>query len=547
MSGQAEATRLAELIRDRAATRAALDVLTFVHIDAAGAYHDEVRTYEQLWANGNRLARGLLDSGLCRGERFALMMQNHPEFVEAMIAASIIGAVFVAIDPAADGDALAYQLDLARCRGVIVADYSLPNLAGIRAGLRDLQWVRVLRSGASIAPAPQTRLAELADWYAAPASAVPLADVDASETMQLLYTSGTTGRPKAIQAPHFRFMASGAAAPMFGFQEGDRPYTGLSLTHANAQLVTLGAVLYMGLRGVISRQFTRSRLWDITRRYGCTVFNLLGGMTIGLFSMPPTRHDADNPVRLVLSAGMPAAIWDEFRSRFGVEILEFYGAAEGGLTINPPGVGPPGSVGKPPVGLEVAIFDAHGNPCPVGKPGEICFRRTGGLPPTLRYLDNEAATAEKTAGGWLHMGDVGYLDAEGWLYFLYRMGGEIRRNGEFLDRGVIEAALASCPGVLDVYVYGVRAASGVPGEKDVVAAIVPEDPQAFDPEAIHEYCRQHLATKYLPSYLQRLDALPKTASEKPLERLLLEAFQSRPNDVFDIDRVRARRPEILRS
>ena len=109
----------------------------------------------------------------------------------------------------------------------------------------------------------------------------------------------------------------------------------------------LGAALACKLPCVLSRRFTKSRLWDITRRYGATSFTLLGGMTTAVYTERARADDADNPVRMVVSAGMPAAIWEAFERRFGVRILEFYGAAEGGLSFNYPGSGPVGSIGKP--------------------------------------------------------------------------------------------------------------------------------------------------------------------------------------------------------
>ena len=145
-------------------------------------------------------------------------------------------------------------------------------------------------------------------------------------------------------APHARFGSIAALGPVIGLTPEDRPYTGLSLTHANAQLITLGNVLSMGLRGVISLKFTKSRLWDICRHYGCTMFNLLGGMTAAVYADPRLDNDTDNPVRLVISAGMPAAIWEDFERRFDLQLFEVYGAAEGGLFWND-GSGPAGSFG----------------------------------------------------------------------------------------------------------------------------------------------------------------------------------------------------------
>ncbi len=523
---------LAELVRQKAQSNPDLDVLTFVDIGPAGEFREEVRTYRALWEAGCRLACTLLDRGLRRGERFALMMHNHPEFVEAMIAAALTGTVFVPIDPRTRGAQLAYMLAFAEVRGAIVSDAALPQLLGVRDQLPHLAWALVLDTGAGTTDWP-AGISPLIEACRTASSECPASATDPEATMQLLYTSGTTGEPKAIATRHARFAnAGGAAAELFGLRSDDRPFTGLSLTHANAQMVTLAGALHMGLRAVIARKFTKSRLWDITRRYGCTVFNLLGGMTVALYSEPRKPDDADNPVRLVISAGMPAAIWSDFEQRFGVGILEFYGAAEGGLTINAPGAGPIGSVGKPPRGLEVAVLDESGHPCRAGVIGEICFRTTAGQPPALTYEKNPGASASKTAGGWLHMGDIGHLDEQGWLFFHHRSGGAIRRNGEFIDPRGVESAIAVAAQVRDVFVYAVAARSGAPGEQDLVAAIVPHEAARFDASAMFRHCQHTLPANLVPTYLQIVAEIPKTISEKPQERILLQTFASDAPNVF---------------
>jgi NAD(P)-dependent dehydrogenase (short-subunit alcohol dehydrogenase family) len=270
----------------------------------------------------------------------------------------------------------------------------------------------------------------------------------------------------------------------------------------------------------------------VTRRYGCTMFNLLGGMTVALYSEPERPNDSENPVRIVLSAGMPANLWERFARRFGVEIFEFYGTAEGGLTFNRPGTGPIGSVGKPPPVMEVAILDSNSNPVAPGVPGEICFRSTGVPSPQIQYYRNAEASEKKMAGGWLHTGDVGHLDEDGWLFFHHRMGDEIRRNGDFINPGFIEKALAEHPQITDVTVYGIPAASGAPGESDVVAAIVPADPNTLDVASVFAHCRRKLEPSMIPAYLQIVDEIPKTASEKPLHRLLQNSFSAASDNVF---------------
>ena len=528
---------LAHVIRARAQAQGDFDVLTFVDIARDGSFIDETRTYAQLWRRGCALARALTKKGVKAGDRFALIMQNHPEFVDAMVAASILGAAFVPVDPRTKGNKLAYMLDFAECSGAIVADYAWANLAEVLPRLGRLKWIAVLGAPGASADARVFVLKEAVDKSSSDGMEIASNDPDA--TMQLLYTSGTTGDPKAIVATHRRFAEAGMLGLMLGLKNDDRLYTGLSLTHANAQLITLGMAIQMGIRAVISRKFTKSRLWDITRRYSCTIFNLLGGMTVELYSQPPQKNDADNPVRMVLSAGMPAALWENFAKRFGGQIFEFYGAAEGGLTLNPPGVGPIGSVGKPPPNLELAILDDDGRPLPTGEPGEICFRPAAGGTASVRYLKNDDASKKKTAQGWLHSGDIGHVDAAGWLYFHHRKGDEIRRNGEFISPGFVEKAIAEHSQVADVCVYGIPAQSGAPGEKDVVAAIVPVDRAKFDPASVYAHCRRVLEANAVPSLLQVVSEIPKTASEKPQERILRERLAAGGPDIYAAERAAA--------
>lgn len=524
---------LANLIAARAESHGSEELLTFVSVLPDGSLGEERRDYAQLWRNGQAMAGALQSAGMSRGDNFALVMQNHPEFVDAMVASSICGTVFIPIDPRTRGDKLAYMLDFADCRGAIVADYALPSVLSVLDRVSSLQWIWVLATGAAEqlpeAPLP---LKWLADVAREPATPLPVAVQDPMEPMQMLFTSGTTGDPKAIVAGYARFDAVSSIGPLVGLQEGDRLYTGLSLTHANAQLITLGNALKMGLPCVISLKFTKSRLWDICRRYGCTFFNLLGGMTTAIYSEPPRPDDADNPVRRVLSAGMPASIWNDFARRFDVEIFEFYGAAEGGMTFNPPGEGPVGSIGKPPPTLEGRIVDEQDNEVGAGEQGEIVFRNADGSCPLVSYFKNPEASKKKTRDGWLRMGDIGHRDADGWYYFDFRSGGGIRHNGDFVNPGFVEKVLAEYPQVDDVFVYGVEAASGVPGEKDVVAAVVPLEGSDLDVADLYRHCREHLESNFVPGYVQVMEEIPKTASEKPQERFCLEHFNGQPQAVF---------------
>ena len=524
---------LAHLVADRMQSMPDLDVLTFVNIESDGTFVEEIRTYTDLWINGQRVASALDGERMQPGDAFAVIMQNHPEFVDTMVGSSIAGTVFVPIDPRTRGKKLSYMLDHAECRGAVIGDYALANLQQIVRACPRLEWVWVLHTSKAAHPSNlPLRSRSFADVTAAEVAAQDVRVTDPETPMQMLYTSGTTGDPKAILSPYARFGFVGSLGEALGMRSDDRPYTGLSLTHANAQLITLGTTLHMGVRGVFSRRFTKSRLWDITRHYGCTLFNLLGGMTTAIYSEPVRPDDADNPVRYVLSAAMPAAIWEDFARRFAVDVYEFYGAAEGGLTLNPPGTGPVGSIGKPPPSMLGRVVDENDVDCAPGAPGEIVFRNADGTCPVIVYFKNPGASSQKTAAGWLRMGDVGYRDDDGWFFFMYRKGGGIRHNGDFINPAFVEKELAEHPHVDDVFVYGVRSANGVPGEKDVVAAIVPIDRGSFDAPDVFRLCRESLESNFVPTYLQLLDEIPKTASEKPQERFLLEAFDAAAENVI---------------
>jgi crotonobetaine/carnitine-CoA ligase len=517
---------MANLIRNWCDKQPDLNILTFVEIDADGEFQDETRSYQQLWDNGQRLAAWLQEQGMQKGDAFALVMQNHAEFVDFMVASSILGTVFVPIDARTRGDKLKYMLDFAECKGAVVGDNALAEVESVWQSAQG-KWIATLGNDQGDYPGISPVLAG-----PLPDPELEVVSTDPDAAMQLLYTSGTTGDPKAIMSTHGRYGVSATLPSVFGLNENDVLYTGLSLTHANAQVVTLGMILHAGMRGVISLKFTKSRLWDITRQYGCTFFNLLGGMTTAIYAEPPRDDDADNPVRMILSAGMPTAIWEDFAQRFGVKLFEFYGAAEGGLSFNPTGTGPVGSCGKAPPSLQLAILDEDGNPVAPGVPGEICFREADGSCPSLTYFKNPEATVKKVANGWLHMGDIGHMDEDGWLFFHYRMGGGIRKNGDFINPAFVEKALSEIDAITDVYVYGLEVSEGLaPGEREIIGAVVPADRDSFDVAAVFQACRDKLDSNSVPDFIQVLDEIPKTASQKPQERFLAEAFENRPQDI----------------
>ncbi|MFW6113921.1 MAG: AMP-binding protein, partial [Actinomycetota bacterium] len=326
-----------------------------------GLYPDEKLTYRQLVANTFKVARGLRESGIGRGDAVATVMRNHPEVVYTMAAATMLGFVAVPIDPRSKGEKLGYMLENSGAKAVITTADLLPEVEPVAGSLSGVEKVWL-----NLKPDADE---SLADRYATINEFLEEPDFfeledrvdDPTLPLEIIYTSGVTGNPKGVVVKSTRtLMYTGLAKMVWGYTEESRPYTGLSLTHGNAQAVTLMSSIGLGIPAVISQRFTKSRIWDICRHYGCTTFSLLGGMMSGIYNEPPRPDDADNPVEVVISAGTPVAIWEAFEKRFDVKILEWYGAVEGGFAYKPIDQGPIGSFGKPIEGvMEAMIVDEN--------------------------------------------------------------------------------------------------------------------------------------------------------------------------------------------
>lgn len=253
---------------------------------------------------------------------------------------------------------------------------------------------------------------------------------------------------------------------------------------------------------------------------------------MGLYSEPRRPDDADNPVRVVMSAGTPRSIWEDFEKRFNVKIHEWYGAVEGGFAHNPPGVGPVGSFGKPIEGImEMKVVREDDTECAPGEVGELIVVSKQGRA-EVEYLGKKKASEEKTRGGVLRTGDMCHRDENGWFYFDFRQGGGLRRHGDFILPEYVEKALADLPEVTDVCVYGIPAETGAPGESDLVAAVVLADKTKPDIQKIRMELEKVLEKNSIPQYLQVVDEIPKSASEKNLDRILKDEFHKDALNVY---------------
>ncbi len=496
-------------------------------------FADEVLTYADLVTKGNKLTQALSQSGIGRGDSFAIAMRNHPEMPIAIYAASALGAILVPIDPRSKGEKLRFQLSNSDAKGVLC---TVDLLDPIETALAQLPSVKVFGvahkeglegEGASKYPS----LNEILDGPEAPG--VALNGHSGEAPLMMIHTSGTTGNPKGVVLRQQRTLGGAMMAQaIWQYTSEDRLYTGLSLTHGNAIAVTLIPALQLAIPAVISQRFTKSRIWDICRKHGCTTFSLLGGMMMGIYSEPPKPNDGDNPVRKVISAGTPTPIWESFEKRYNVRIHEWYAAVEGGFAHNPPDTGPVGSFGKPiEASLEIRVVREDDTECEPGEIGELISRPVVGES-KVEYHKNPEASEAKTRGGWLRSGDMVHKDPEGWLYFDFRKGGGLRRQGDFIMPEHVEGVVSEHPQISDVCVYGVPAATQAPGESDLVAAVVLAPGETLDVQGVFDVCKAGLERNSVPSFLQIVDEIPKTNSEKNLTRVLKAEFEPDSPSVY---------------
>jgi fatty-acyl-CoA synthase len=501
-------------------------------------FEDETVTYGAYNAAVNRLVAVLARAGVRRGTSVAVLCLNSPLFLEALGAVAKLGAVAALVNTHVTGAGLVHVL---RASGAAIGLCDAHAVAALDAvaGRHPVHFVADAPPGASV-PAGVERLGEVLG--AAEAAEPDIPDVRGGDVFAYIYTSGTTGYPKPAIVRHLRFTMGGISlAQVLGIEAGETVYAPLPLYHGESLFVGFAPAFRVGGAFASRRRFSAGAFLDDVRRHEAVAFVYVGELCRYLLRQPPTPRDRDHRLRVAAGAGLRPDVWTAFQERFGIaRIVEMYGATEGNVALQNTD-GRVGSVGKPHPLLEdtvrLARFDlrrgelvrgADGRciPCAADEPGELLGRvgAGGGAMEYDGYTDREATerklVREVFAPGdaWFRTGDLLRRDAEGYYYFVDRIGDTFRWKGENVATQEVADVLNGAPGVTEANVYGVA----VPEEdgRAGMAAVVLADCAVFDGGAFWAHAERHLPAYARPAFVRIVPEMDVTGTLKQRKHAL---------------------------
>jgi fatty-acyl-CoA synthase len=510
------ADTLQQLLRERSGQ----DTVAVKHGDRTWTWREHI-------AEAETQAAALIGIGdPARPLHVGVLLANGPDMLTAMAAAALGGYVLCCINNTRRGEALARDVALVDCQILITDATHRHLLDGIA-----LPGVRVL----------DTSSAEWAALTAQHADLTPHREVGPDDTFVMIFTSGTSGDPKAVQVQHMMPIFAGSAlAERYSVTTSDVCYVSMPLFHSNSIYAGWGVAMVTGAT-IVPAVFSTSRFLDDIRRYGVTFMNYVGKPLAYILSTPEKPDDQDNPLRVAFGNEASDRDIAEFSRRFGCTVWDGFGSTENAVIITREDGCPDGSLGKgfPGVAIydpdtlqecEVATFDDNGDLTNrEAAVGELVNTSGGGL--FRGYYKDAGATDHRLRHGMYWSGDLGYRDADGWIYFAGRTADWMRVDGENLAAAPIERVLTRLAGISRVAVYP------VPDESvgdQVMAAIVLRDGETLTPEALEEFLagQADLSPKAWPRHVWIADDLPSTATNKILKRELVSYGTTPPGGLL---------------
>ncbi|MDX1434629.1 MAG: AMP-binding protein [Gammaproteobacteria bacterium] len=464
----------------------------------------------------SRCANLLAALGVRRGDKINLHLANCLEFLYLWFGAARLGAVIMPTNVASTADELEYLVTHSESRLVFTQPDFVAVAEEVRARSPGVEGLVVC--GAKGDTAHQDFDALLA---AAPAEAPPTS-CEPGDEVAILYTSGTTSRPKGVVVTHANYIYAGeTVAKGLGMGRDDRHLTVLPLFHGNAQYYSTMSTLVTGASMVLASRFSASAYFDQAIRHGCTVASLFAAPMRMLLAQPRREAHRDNRLRLVMFAqSITEQQLAEWQQRFGGSLMQIWGMTE---TMGPPLMNPLHgprdnmSVGLPSMGYDVRLVDTNGRDVATGEVGQIVVRGEPGLTLMKEYFKNPEASAETLREGWLWSGDNARQDENGYFHFVDRVKDMIKRSGENVAASEVEAVILAHPDVFDCAVIGLPDPMR---DEAIVAVVVPNEGAAPRAEDLLAWCRERLARFRVPQVIEFRDVLPRTSVGKIQKHVL---------------------------
>jgi long-chain acyl-CoA synthetase len=492
---------IASALRDRAAAAPGHPVILF---------EGKALGYGELDARSSQLAHAMAAHGITAGDRVALFLPNIPEFAVAYYATQRLGAVPVSISSAFRTAEVEYLLQDSGAKAI----FTTAELAGfVPASSCPALAYRV------VVDAPAGEAGDsLEAWTAGRSTEFDPVERAPDDPAALLYSSGTTGFPKGVTLTQHNIATNVASAAKYaGYRPDDRLAAFLPLFHVYGQNFILNAAVRAGATVSLFRRFVPDEVLTAIGRDRITMFFGVPTIFIGLLSMDLSRYDLSS-IRYEMSAAatMPEQVSRQWFERFGRRVYEGYGLTECSpfACYNDVAEHRFGSVGRAIEGFELAILDENDREVARGEWGEICIRGPGVM---KGYWNRPEETARALRSGWLHSGDVGRMDEDGYVYIVDRVKDMINVSGFKVWPAEVEKYLYQIPQVQEVAVYGLPHSEK--GEQ-VAAAVVPKAGERLTADDVIAYCRDNIAAYKVPARVDIVGELPKSPTGKILKRIL---------------------------
>lgn len=524
MTSGAIHTTLGEMLRKQAETFGDRTFLSFEGQDLS---------FLELDRRTNQVANAFRKQlGVSKGDHVALLLGNCTQYILSIFALAKLGAVAVPLNTAAKGALLDYFLRQSASKAIIVQHELYDRVASVVGSFKDFGPVVIAEIDGRVVPEGTVDFDDLLD---ADDSYLEVS-INPRDTMFLMYTSGTTGPSKGVVSPHSQGLSIGKqVVEAYGYTSDDVIFTCLPLFHGNSLWYSFMPALVCGARIVVSRRFSGSNYWNEIVSSGATQTNALGAMA----NIALKELDRVDRSRLKLRQMMVVPALDGKTARplteLGIKLTSLFAQTETfAVTLYGPDEPPEkaGSAGRPGAHVSLTILDDDDCILAPGEIGEIALRPMAPGIMMDGYFQMPEETLSSYSTLWFHTGDRGYLDEDGYLYFVDRKKDSIRRRGENISAYELEMIISRHDSIREA------AAVAVPselGEDDVLVFVVMKEGHDFAPDKIIRFCDENMPYFMVPRYLAPLSALPKTSSEKIEKYKLREIAADRMGQLWDRD------------